>query len=67
MNIEIYLDAAKLDISNVSVKDFSKDTKDKKNLLSLFEIDFSSIKSLKGEKTLLEKSFQQEKAESLNL
>lgn len=67
MKIEIYLDAAKLDISNVSVKDFSKDTKDKKNLLSLFEIDFSSIKSLKGEKTLLEKSFQQQKAESLNL
>lgn len=67
MKIEIYLDAAKLDISNVSIKDFNKDTQDKKEVLSLHDIDFSSIKSLKGEKTLLEKSFQQEKAESLNL
>jgi hypothetical protein len=67
MNIEIYLDAAKLDISNVSVMDFNKDTQDKKNILSLFDLDFSSISLLKGEKTLLEKSFQQQKAESLNL
>jgi hypothetical protein len=29
-------------------------------------IDFSSINKLKGEKTLLEKAFQDEKAESLN-
>jgi hypothetical protein len=67
MKIEIYIDAAKLDISNVSVKDFNKDTQDKKNILSLFDIDFSSIGLLKGEKILLEKSFQQQKAESLNL
>lgn len=67
MKIEIYIDAAKLDISNVSVKDFNKDAQDKKNLLSLVDLDFSSISLLKGEKTLLEKSFQQQKAESLNL
>jgi hypothetical protein len=67
MNIEIYLDAAKLDISNISIKDFNKDTQDKKDLLSKHEIDFSSISKLKGEKILLEKSFQQQKAESLNL
>jgi hypothetical protein len=29
-------------------------------------IDFSSINKLKGEKTLLEKAFQDEKTESLN-
>ena len=67
MNIEIYLDDQQLDISNVSIKDFNKDTQDKKELLSTQEIDFSSISKLKGEKTLLEKSFQQQKAESLNL
>ncbi len=67
MNIEIYLDASKLDISNISIKDFNKDTQDMKNRLSLYELDFSSIGQLKGEKILLEKSFQQQKAESLNL
>lgn len=67
MKIEIYLDAAKLDISNVSFKDFNKDAQDKKNTLSLVDLDFSSISLLKGEKILLEKSFQQQKAESLNL
>lgn len=67
MNIEIYLDASKLDISNISIKDFNKDTQDMKNRLSLYELDFSSIGELKGEKILLEKSFQQQKAESLNL
>lgn len=67
MKIEIYIDAAKLDISNVSIKDFNKDTQDKKNILSLVDLDFSSISVLKGEKTLLEKSFQNQKAESLNL
>jgi hypothetical protein len=67
MKIEIYLDASKLDISNISVKDFNKDTQNMKNMLSLYELDFSSIGQLKGEKTLLEKSFQQQKAESLNL
>jgi hypothetical protein len=67
MKIEIYIDAAKLDISNVSVKDFNKDTQDMKDILALVELDFSSIGLLKGEKILLEKSFQQQKAESLNL
>lgn len=67
MNIEIYLDVVKLDISNISIKDFNKETQNKKNELSMFEIDFSSISKLKGEKILLEKSFQQQKAESLNL
>jgi hypothetical protein len=67
MKIEIYLDAAKLDITNVSIRNFNKDTQDKKELLSKYEIDFSSMSNLKGEKTLLEKSFQQQKAESLNL
>jgi|LauGreDrversion4_2_1035121.scaffolds.fasta_scaffold167613_2 hypothetical protein len=67
MKIEIYLDAAKLDITNVSIKDFNKDAQDKKELLSRYKLDFSSMSKLKGEKTLLEKSFQQQKAESLNL
>ena len=67
MNIEIYLNSEKLDIKNISITDFNKDAQDKKNNLSLVDLDFSSISLLKGEKTLLEKSFQQQKAESLNL
>lgn len=38
-----------------------------REVLSNTMIDFSSIKKLKGEKTLLEKAFQDEKTESLNL
>lgn len=67
MNIEIYLDVAKLELSNVSLKEFNKNTQDREKLSSLYDIDFSSISQLKGDKILLEKSFQQQKAESLNL
>jgi hypothetical protein len=37
-----------------------------RQVLSNTIIDFSSINKLKGEKTLLEKAFQDEKTESLN-
>lgn len=66
-NIEIYLNAEKLDITNVSIKDFNKETQDKKEKLSSIELDFSSINKLKGNKELLHKAFLNEMVESLNL
>jgi hypothetical protein len=67
MKLEVYNDEIKLDIENIKFKDFNQETQYKKNLFSNIEIDFSSIKTLKGDKKMLEKSFQQQKAESLNL
>jgi glycyl-tRNA synthetase alpha subunit len=67
MNIEIYLDDQQLDIKNISVADFNQKTQEIKDNFSKTELDFSSINYLKGNKKLLEKSFQNQKAESLNL
>lgn len=67
MNIEIYVDEQQLDIKNISVANFNERTQQIKNNFSEIVLDFSPIHFLKGEKTLLEKSFQNQKAESLNL
>ncbi len=67
MKLEVYNDEIKLDIENIKFKDFNQETQYKKDLFSNIEIDFSSISTLKGDKKMLEKSFQQQKAESLNL
>ena len=67
MKLEVYNDEIKLDIENIKFKDFNQETQYKKDLFSNIEIDFSSISTLKGDKKMLEKSFQQQRAESLNL
>ena len=67
MKIKIYLDAAELDISNIKVTDFNKNTQHLKDILSNVELDFSTIHTLRGDKVILEKAFQNEKAECLNL
>lgn len=67
MKLEVYNDEIKLDIENIKFKDFNQETQYIKDLFSNIEIDFSSISTLKGDKKMLEKSFQQQKAESLNL
>jgi hypothetical protein len=67
MKIEIKLDAAVLDIHNISIKDFNKETQDMKEVFSKTELDFSSINKLKGNKELLHKAFLNEMVESLNL
>jgi hypothetical protein len=66
MKIQIIVDNKKFDISNVSVTDFGLKTRNIKEILSETELDFSSINMLKGNKILLEKSFQQQKQETLN-
>jgi hypothetical protein len=50
-------------LDNIMFKDFNDETQYRKNLLSNFDIDFSSISTLKGEKTLMELSFQHTKKE----
>jgi hypothetical protein len=67
MKLEIYIDAAKLDLSNLSITDYSKQTEKLKEDFSKSEIDFSSIGLLKGNKELLQKAFLNQKAECLNL
>jgi hypothetical protein len=67
MNIEIYLDDQQLDIKNISVANFNQRTQEIKDNFSKIVLDFTPIHFLKGDKKILEKSFQQQKAESLNL
>ena len=63
MKIEIYNEEIKIDLDNIMFKDFNKETQYRKGVLSLVEIDFSSISKLKGEKTLMELAFQATKKE----
>ena len=66
MKIEIYIDAAKLDLTNLSITDYKEKTEKLKKDFSETELDFSSIGLLKGNKELLQKSFLNQKAEYLN-
>jgi hypothetical protein len=59
MNIE--KDYEPLDLKNIMVKDFTEETQNLKEVLNNIVIDFSSINTLKGEKTLLEQAFQDTK------
>jgi hypothetical protein len=63
MKIEIYNNEVKIDLDNIMFKDFNEETQYRKGLLSKVNIDFSSISTLKGEKTLMELAFQQTKNE----
>ena len=63
MNIE--RDYEPLDLKNIMVKDFTEETQNLKEVLNKIVIDFSSINTLKGEKTLLEQSFQDTKKQIL--
>ena len=63
MKIEIYNDEVKIDLDNIMFKDFNEETQFRKDKLSKIQHDFDSISKLKGEKTLMELSFQQTKNE----
>jgi hypothetical protein len=53
-------------LENEFVKLSKEEISKVRKVLSNTVIDFSSINKLKGEKTLLEKAFRDEKTESLN-
>jgi hypothetical protein len=62
--IEIYNNNEKIDIKSISLIDrFNEEMITKKDLLSSVKLDFSSISRLRGEKTLMELSFQHIKKE----
>jgi hypothetical protein len=63
MNIEINYEP--LDLKNIMVKDFGEEVEKLRNRLNYITIDFSSINTIKGEKTLLEQSFQDTKKQIL--
>ena len=67
MKIQIYLDAAEFDLSNVSIANFKEQMIDKKEELAKIEIAIPPFNALKGDKDLLQKAFLNQKAESLNL
>jgi hypothetical protein len=64
MNIE--RDYELLDLKNIAVKDYTEEAQNFKNKLNNILIDFSSINTLKGEKTLLEQAFQDTKKQILD-
>jgi hypothetical protein len=65
MKLEIYNDGTKIDFDNIIYKDFIEETTKKRELLTLNEVDFSSITKLKGSKDIMELAFQQEKLEHI--
>jgi hypothetical protein len=67
MNIEIFLNDNIIKPIDSDLIDYKKEVENKKNILSNVKIDFSSINKLKGNKEILEKSFQNQKAEELDL
>jgi hypothetical protein len=66
MKIEIYENENRLNIEDVYIKDFADNVDEIKYKYEYIDIDFSPITILKGEKIIIEKAFQDEKAEILN-
>ena len=66
MNIEIKLHNYHIKLENVVVTDYSSDFDKLRKSFENNIIDFSTISRLKGEKTMLENSFQQTKQELLD-
>lgn len=65
MKIEIKINEEVLDLSNLSIKDFGEDLIKNKELLAQFELDFSSINKLKGDKDILKVAFYNQLAEEI--
>lgn len=66
MKIEIYENENRLNIEDVYLKDFAENVDEIKKRYEYIDIDFSPIAMLRGEKIIIEKAFQDEKAEILN-
>lgn len=67
MNIKIFENEELIDFVNVTLTNFREETQLKKDIFSQTIIDFSSIKQLNGNKQILEKAFQNQKVEDLEL
>jgi hypothetical protein len=55
-----------INLKNIMVADFTEQAQNLKDRLDNIVIDFSSINTLKGEKTLLEQAFQDTKKQILD-
>jgi len=66
MKIEIYENEQLLDLENIYIRENNFEIDDIKDNYKEYDVDFSYIKHLKGEKIILELAFQHEKKESLN-
>jgi hypothetical protein len=55
-----------INLKNILVADFTEQAQNLKEVLNNIVIDFSSINTLKGEKTLLEQAFQDTKKQILD-
>jgi len=63
--MEIYINNQKISPKDVVTVDFRDEIKILKYILSDVELDFSSINQVKGDKTIIEKAFKDQKVESL--
>ena len=63
--MKIYRNDIEINIDHIFVTDFGDIIKEKKDIVKDNELDFSSIKTLMGDKYLLELSFQDELKYSL--
>jgi hypothetical protein len=66
MKIEIHENENLIDLSNVSVTDYKAEIDKKREQLHDIVVDFSVIKILKGDKNIIDLSFQDSKNELLN-
>ena len=64
--VEIFMDEYQVHVRNVLLTDFKQQALTKRESMGDITFDFSMLKQLKGEKIILEKAFQNEKAESIN-
>ena len=65
MRLEIIDNEIKIELENVTVKDFRLDLVLRKNEFENYVLNFNSISHLKGDKTILEEVFQNTKKETL--
>jgi hypothetical protein len=63
MKIEIFENEEKIDLSSLIITNYTDELYKIRENVIMYEFDLSSIKSLKGEKNLLEKSFEDIKNE----
>ena len=66
MNLMIFENETLIDTNNLSVTDLGDILTQQKNKMKAIPLGFSCITTLKGEKNILEQSFQDTKKEMLN-
>jgi hypothetical protein len=63
--MEIYLDDVKINFSDLAITNFDKLVQSQKKIKNKNNLEFSSIKELKGDKELLNKAFKDQLLECI--